>query len=135
MRDRESGINSCYIMLHKFFHVFHGNHFTFWAFSYPVPRLHLCRLNQNEIHIWLHYLHWIYLSLLFAKIWICFTLIVFFFLGFLENEKNNAYFNLSLVIHFVLRAFAVRQTAVVTTATSFGFFRSFPCFVWSFCCW
>ena len=26
-------------------------------------------------------------------------------------------------------------TVVVTTATAFSFFRSFPYFVWNFCCW
>ena len=49
--------------------------------------------------------------------------------GFWKKKENNACFNLGLVIHSVLRAFAVWRTAIVTTATAFTFFRSFSCFV------
>ena len=56
------------------------------------------------------------------------------FWAFWKEKKTNACFNLGLVIHFELRVFAVRHTAIVTTATAFGFFRPFPCFVWNFCC-
>ena len=52
-----------------------------WVFFYPVPWIHLCRLIQNEFHIWVHYLHWIYLSLLFAEIWIYFEPIPFLILA------------------------------------------------------
>ena len=34
---------------------------------YPVPWIHLCHLSENKINIWVHYLHWSFLSLLFAK--------------------------------------------------------------------
>ena len=57
------------------------------------------------------------------------------FWGLWEIKKTNASFNLGLAIHFVLRAFAVRHIAVIITTTAFSFFRSFPCFVWNFCCW
>ena len=59
---------------------------------YPVPWIHLCHQSQNEIHIWVNYLQWIYLSLLFAEIWIYFEAIPFFFLGFLENETKKCLF-------------------------------------------
>ena len=50
-----------------------------WSvFFYPVPWINLYYLSQNEIHVWVHYLHWIYLSLLFAEIWIYFEFISFF---------------------------------------------------------
>ena len=106
-----------------------------WVILYPAPWIHLCHLIQSEVHIWVHYLRWIYLSLLFVEICIYFKTIPFFLLVFLKMKKTNACFNLGLVIHFVLRAFAVRHTAIVTTATAFSFFGSFPCFLWNFCCW
>ena len=57
------------------------------------------------------------------------------FSGFWKMKKNNVCFNLGLVVRFVLRPFAVYHTAIVTTATAFSFFTSYPCFVWNFCCW
>lgn len=58
----------------KFFYVFEcGNHIRFECF------FTLCHQSQNEIHIWVHDVHWIYLSLFFAEIWICFEAFPFYF--------------------------------------------------------
>ena len=54
---------------------------------------------------------------------------------FAKWKKSNSCFNLCFVIHFVLNAFAVRHTAIVTSATTFSLFSLFPYFVWNFCCW
>lgn len=59
----------------------------------------------------------------------------FFLLGiFGKRKKNITCFNLSLVIDFVLSSFVVCHIIIVTTSSSFSFFRSFPCFVWNFYC-
>ena len=59
----------------------------------------------------------------------------FLLFGFLKMKKSNACFSLGLVNYFGLRAFAVRYIAIIATATTMSFFRSFSRFGWTSCCW